>query len=396
MRNRISPPARLVSALATLAAAALLAPMAQAQFFQHKKNDCGSAPCYSAPSTVTPEPGKAPDMTQPPAIEPTFSAEQATAGSFEGFAADSGVGYIDPAPIRSMFRLRYDSAYDANRPDRAEFIYPKCGCFRLAGLDPNAKGPPPGGFGTNPSVPSDTNVDYMEYSAYLELAMTRNFSAFVEVPLRSVNFSQFSQENGLGDVNFGVKAALINTADRVFTFQFRTYTPTGDGAQGLGTEHFSLEPALLLYNRLSDRWIVESELRYWISVGGSDYAGDVIRYGIGLTYVLADTGKFRILPVVEVVGWSVLSGKETNPDLATPTAGGGGLGGGGGGNPFAVVQSASGDTIVNAKFGVRFGFGRARDPGLFSGSDLYIGYGRALTGDVWYKDIVRIEYRMPF
>ena len=28
--------------------------------------------------------------------------------------------------------------------------------------------------------------------------------------------------------------------------------------------------------------------------------------------------------------------------------------------------------------------------------DLYIGYGRALTGDVWYKDIYRIEYRVRF
>jgi hypothetical protein len=28
--------------------------------------------------------------------------------------------------------------------------------------------------------------------------------------------------------------------------------------------------------------------------------------------------------------------------------------------------------------------------------DLYIGYGRALTGHRWYQDIVRLELRLPF
>ena len=33
---------------------------------------------------------------------------------------------------------------------------------------------------------------------------------------------------------------------------------------------------------------------------------------------------------------------------------------------------------------------------LLSGTDLYVGYGRALTGEVWYKDIFRVELRIPF
>jgi hypothetical protein len=46
-----------------------------------------------------------------------------------------------------------------------------------------------------------------------------------------------------------------------------------------------------------------------------------------------------------------------------------------------------GDTIVNAKLGLRIGSGNA---------DFYASYGRALTGDVWYKDIVRLEFRLGF
>ena len=53
-----------------------------------------------------------------------------------------------------------------------------------------------------------------------------------------------------------------------------------------------------------------------------------------------------------------------------------------------AAVSASGDTIVNLKAGVRVG--------NYSGHSLYVGYGRALTGDVWYDEILRIEYRKMF
>ena len=45
---------------------------------------------------------------------------------------------------------------------------------------------------------------------------------------------------------------------------------------------------------------------------------------------------------------------------------------------------------------MRLSFGEPVEPGMLSRSDLYIGYGRALTGDVWYKEIFRLEYRLIF
>src|SRR5207237_8087536 len=122
-----------------------------------------------------------------------------------------------------------------------------------------------------------------------------------------------------------------------------------------------------------DRLARGSEFRDWIPIDGSDFAGNVLRYGVGLSYLAVDGCRFRVIPVGEIVGWTVLSGKE----LADGS-----------------VKDASGDTIVNAKAGVRLGFGSAEDRGFLSGSDLYVGYGRALTGTVWYKDILRVEYRM--
>ena len=56
--------------------------------------------------------------------------------------------------------------------------------------------------------------------------------------------------------------------------------------------------------------------------------------------------------------------------------------------PTDTIKDASGDTILNGKLGVRFGNGERWD--------IYTGYGRALTGDVFYKDIFRLELRLLF
>ena len=99
--------------------------------------------------------------------------------------------------------------------------------------------------------------------------------------------------------------------------------------------------------------------------------------GPALLYNRVKGCKFRAAPVVEFVGWTVLSGQEA--DGATGT-----------------IENARGDTIINAKLGVRFGFGELIQPGGVSRTDFYVGYGRALTGDVWYRDLIRAEWRINF
>ena len=81
--------------------------------------------------------------------------------------------------------------------------------------------------------------------------------------------------------------------------------------------------------------------------------------------------------MLEFIGWTCLEGGE----FALPQG---------------VVHNTAGETIVNGKIGVRIGFGQASQPGLLSNSDHYVGYSRALTGDVWYKDLWRVEYRIRF
>jgi hypothetical protein len=304
---------------------------------------------------------------------------ESAGGSAVGGETFIGAGYVDTAIPLTQYRLRVDAANGDNRPDRADYFYPKCGCFRtlaakgLPGGDPNAPGP-----GTVPA----SNVNFQQLFNTLEIALNRRFSVWVDVPIRwvDINFSdptaQTQYNSGLSDIQFGFKAAVLYEASRVLTFQLRTYAPSGNASLGLGRNNWNVEPGLLYYQRLSSRLFFEGEILDFIPVASADdFAGNVLQWGGALSYLIYNQPNFRVAPVTELVGWNVLSGKE----LAD-----------------SGPVSAAGDTIVNAKFGVRVGFGQLVQPGFINRADVYVGYGRALTGEVWYKNMFRSELRLRF
>ena len=51
-----------------------------------------------------------------------------------------------------------------------------------------------------------------------------------------------------------------------------------------GTGHVSLDPAVLYFAKLTDRLAVQADFHDYIPIGGSDFAGNVIRYGLGFSY----------------------------------------------------------------------------------------------------------------
>jgi hypothetical protein len=121
-----------------------------------------------------------------------------------------------------------------------------------------------------------------------------------------------------------------------------------------------------------DNIIVEGDFRYWAPLNGTDFAGDVLRYGVGLSLGQANPQGFWFKPVLEAVGWTARGGKElvvTSPDSF-------------------VVQNAANQTIANGYLGVRLGFG--------SNIDCYFGYGRCFTGTSWTRDFARLEFRFLF
>jgi hypothetical protein len=409
-------------ALLALVAATLAATSASAQSGdmepaggQHR------SPCCPPPASVCPEPA-APGMPVPgtPLTAPGVSppAEEAAAPTLPSLASgvqgSRGVAYapgayIDSAIPKSMFRLRYDAGFDMNHPDRAEFFYAawKELSFHPHGVngngvifDPKARGPE--------QLPG--RLDFQDVSTYLELAYNNRLSAFVEIPTRFVDFDNIQEDpdtermpnggffpepraentkpphnnvGGLSDIQFGFKAALLADLDRYLTFQFRTYAPSGSASKGLGTAHWTVEPGVLLYKQLTDRLVLQGQFQGWIPIDGSVLAGDVLIYGVALGYDIYNCRNLRVTPVTEFVGWTVLDGFESFAGVVTATA------------PPGVVlprthgfKDASGDTIVNAKIGVRTYWGQYQD--------VYVGWGHSLTGDRWYRDIIRVEYRFVF
>jgi hypothetical protein len=299
------------------------------------------------------------------------------------------VGYVDNAIVGNQLQIRYDFASGVNRPDRAEFIYAKCGCYRVLGVDPDAPGP---SLGLNGGDPLTTpfiinNLDYHEVALDLEYAFHERFSLFAEGAYRRLSYDLGGSSSGIGDIRVGFKTALVAEDRRYLTFQWGTYLPTGRASGGLGTDHVSLEPALLYHDAVSDRVKLEWEFRVWVPVGGStalgtgaefdptdDFAGPVLRYGVGIGYDVSPEGPVRFTPVLEVVGWTVTSGIETGSTDGTLST--------------AVIEDAGGTTVINAKIGARFGV-RENDA-------IFVGLGEALTSDVWYERVFRAEYRLVF
>jgi hypothetical protein len=282
-------------------------------------------------------------------------AQTASAQSSGGpVIRDSSVGYIDPAIPADIIRFRYDTTFNNREPARAELFYPKAGA-------------------SAPGLPRpEISVDYQEFSLYWERTCSENSSAFVNVPVRLINPDLNDNAAGVGDFDAGFKYVLLWCDDLMVTSQLRVYAPTGDADRGLGNNHVSLEPALLLYRPLTECLRLEGELRYWAPIGGTDFAGDILRYGAGISYVRPSECFWQPVPVVEFVGWSVLSGKTSVAD----------------GPGQFNIHDAGGTTIVHVKAGLRNRLGDC--------TDLFVGYGHPLTGDAWYENTLRIELRTQF
>lgn len=262
----------------------------------------------------------------------------------------SSVSFIDSALPRNMLRLRFDWAEGFRRPTMAEYFQPKGGL-------PFTPGPPR----------PETGLDYQDWTTYLEFAPDKWFSVFAETPVRWLNPDMNENVWGQGDLSLGLKVGVFTEERFLATFQLKTYLPTARHS-ALGTDHFTVEPGLLAAWRIADCFQLEGEVRYWVPVGGTDFAGDILRYGLGLSYGQQSANEVWITPVIEVVGWTLNDGKALR---VTPT----GVG----------IDDVSGQTLINAHAGIRLGLGM--------NADFYAGYSRAITGPRWHRELFRFEVR---
>jgi hypothetical protein len=263
------------------------------------------------------------------------------------------VSFIDSAVPVTQSRLLFDADYDDRRPTRNNYYFPKSGT--------------PGSPGWQ-SV--EDRVDWQQLTGYFEFAYDHVFSGFMELPAKWIN-PDINQNNfGLGDINLGAKATIVQSAGMWAALQLRATIPTRAGA-GLSADQYSVEPGLLCLLKPINWLTIESELRYWVPIGGSDYAGDYIRYGVGVSFLERSYTDFWFTPVFEFISWSILNGKELVP---LPDGSG--------------VRNTGGQEIVNAIAGIRFGFG--------DNGDIYTGVGHSVTGDAWMEYFWRVEFRIRF
>jgi hypothetical protein len=293
------------------------------------------------PAVPAPAPATVPILTPPPPPPPDTGLT----------VRDASLGYIDPATPADQLRLRGDFGYDFRVPTRAEFFYAK---------------PRPLG----PGLPEpERAVDFQDYTLYLEKTIGPAWSVFAEGGVRALSPDLNANTTGLADANVGFKYAFLADECEVWSFQFRAYLPTGPASHGLGTHHVSLEPAVLGFMRLTQDLGLAAEVRYWHPVDGTDFAGGIVRYGLGLRYDVWEDVDWRLAPTVEMIGWSVLDGRESR---LMP-------------NGTVAVHNAGGTHVVNVKVGARLDLGER--------FGLYAGYGRAITGERWYRDVLRVELR---
>jgi hypothetical protein len=268
------------------------------------------------------------------------------------FCRETGVSFIDSALPLTQFRIKSDQISNLNRPNRAEYFWPAS-------------------TGSGRPV-AERSVDYQELSAYAEISCYDRVSFFVEGPSRWLNPEINPNTAGWSDMNAGMKIALCYTPHGVVSGQVRAYIPTGIGERGLGTDHFSLEPSLLLNHRLHEWVTFEGEVRYWVPFSGSDFEGDMFRYGAGLVFGKQETCGLWVTPVAEIIGWVPLSGKQS---YVAPSG-------------IVVTEEARNKTVCNGMFGARVGCSDC--------FDIYGGYGVSLTGDRWADEQWRIELRFKF
>ena len=278
---------------------------------------------------------------------------------------------VDQAVPVDVFRVRLDNQYRMNHPDRAEYFWPKNGVFTYFLGHDNAKGP----------IQAESRVDAIDVSFYAEAMLSYHVSMWTNVPFRSVNPEINQNESGIGDVSVGLKWAFILEPNRAVSLQVAGIFPSGEGIRGLGAENYYVQPGIMWQEALTENLTLYMDVHDRMPVNPrSDFTGHVLRYGAGLSYLL-DLGSVRLMPLAEIVGWTVLNGQQSF-EL---------------GKIEPVIQTSRGMTIFDTYYGMRFSLGDDAAPNkLLAMSDLFVSYGYTLTGDWWFRDQWRLEYRLRF
>jgi len=216
--------------------------------------------------------------------------------------------FSDYARPRTVTRIRYDNLEAMTRPDRNQFWINQVMLNDFA-LRKAKKWMKAGTF-TNP------RARLQEVSIYQEAAGERG-SFFVEYPYRQINSNWEPTQAGFGDVNFGIKSLLFDCEMLQITFQMRTYMPSGNFKNNLGTGQFVVDPSILTSLKLSPTTYFQGQFGNWVPVGGpggnSQLAGGIFYWLMSVNQVLCyATPDSPLIATLEMDGWSFENGDYTH------------------------------------------------------------------------------------
>jgi hypothetical protein len=295
--------------------------------------------------------------------------------------ADAGF-FVDAARPITVMRLRWDSAFDFQNPDRAEWFWAKQRTNPVAQVA-TAKGTA-NVAGKGPGLIAH-KLDYEELRVYNEGA-TGAVGAFVETAYREVTATPGAasgsqtvlQDSNFADMTAGAKTLMLDCELLQLTFQFKTYIPVGNFLKGFGTGHASLEPSFLYNVKIGPNTYLQGQTAYWIPVGGDQiWDANILHNHFSLNQVLwHPCGDLQLIGTAELNEWTIFGGQYTVDAFGME------------GKNGTVFGQSAGGYIISAGPGLRWV--------LCDKYDLGVGSAFSLTGTAWAHQTIRAEFRMRF
>jgi hypothetical protein len=275
--------------------------------------------------------------------------------------------FVDTVRPATQLRLRGDFADHYAFPDKAEYFWAQEN--KKGSRFPGAS--PAGTLMGGAKAPGSPSLNYDEGFLYMETAKD-SFSFFTELSYRNVEPILYPGASGFGDLNLGTKSMLIDCELLQFTFQFKTFLPTGNFTKGLGTGHVSLEPSLLTSVKITPVTYFQAQTAFWFPLGGDQsFEGPVFHYHLSLNQLLCNCGKdIQLIGTVELSGYDLAGGAYTSPLTGLP------------------LSAKTVSDIVNIGPGIRLS--------ICNKIDIGAGGAFAVSRDHMAQDLGRVEFRWRF
>jgi hypothetical protein len=262
---------------------------------------------------------------------------------------------LDIAQPMNQTAVRTDLAYGWGLPDRSEALWARTVT------------------GRGPKLP-EASVSYQDIG-YLTEVGTPGFSVRTLVPLRMLNPEINGNTAGMGDMQLLTKTVMFRGGKWTVTQVNDMWFNTGAAGKGLGTGHISIAPGMLATYQWSDLTCLHAQGKFQFPIAGDpQFAGEILHWGFGLSHLLYDSDTLAVIPTVEAVFSSLLTGQATL-------------------YPTGLTRNVDSETMSTLHLGLRTVHDTGGACGLI---EFGVSGGLELGAAGWYDGLVRMEFRVLY